>query len=130
MLAISDEARENPSASWTKAIRTYSGDPYAASILTSVQQEAAAGIHGTGHIAADVTVSSVAPRKIVIAGCVDTTAVKIFDKAGKSIKAPNQVGSYWRFPQTVTLYKYALKDAPKSGGWLVSEIKSDSKKTC
>ena len=130
MLAVSDQARAKPSSDWTKAVRTYAGDPYAASFLASIQQNAASGIRGSGHIAVAVAVTSVAARQIVISGCVDTSAVKISDKSGKSIKAPNQPGSYWRFPQTVTLYKYALKDAPKTGGWLVSEIKSNLQKTC
>ncbi|QNK82915.1 hypothetical protein [Nakamurella sp. PAMC28650] len=127
---MSDQARAKPTADWTKAVRTYAGDPYAASFLASIQQNASSGIHGSGQIAVNVTVTSVAAQKIVITGCVDTSAVKIVDSTGKSIKAPNQPGSYWRFPQTVTLYKYAVKDAPKSGGWLVSEIKSNLQKSC
>ena len=130
MLAVSDEARSDPSKDWTTELRTYAGDPYAASYLASLQAQAAAGIHGSGKISVNVTVSSVAKQMIVIVGCVDTTNVKALDKSGNSVKAPNAPGSYWRFPQTVTLYKNNLKDAPKTGGWLVSEVKSNLKKTC
>ena len=129
-LAVSDESYADPSKDWTKAIRTYEGDPIAASDIASLKQSAADGSHGSGHVGVDVTVTSVTAHKIVITGCVDTSKVKAFNRAGQSIKAPNQPGSYWRFPQTATLYKYDLKDAPKTGGWLVSEVKSNLQKTC
>lgn len=130
MLVVSDDSYADPSKDWTKEIRTYEADPLAASDIASLKESAAEGSYGSGHVSVDVTVSSVTAHKIVITGCVDTSRVKVFDKSGNSIKAPNQSGSYWRFVQTATLYKYALKDAPKTGGWLVSEVESNLKKTC
>ena len=129
-LAVYESSSADPSKDWTKQIRTYEADPVAASDIASLKSDAAQGSYGSGHLSVDVTVSSVTPHMIVITGCVDTSMLKVFDKSGKSIKAPNQPGSYWRFLQTATLYKYALKDAPKTGGWLVSEIKSNLQKTC
>lgn len=129
-LAVFQVAFADPRKDWTQQIRTYEADPVAASDIASLKYYAAQSIHSSGHRSGDVTVSSVTTHKIVIAGCVDTSQVNVFDKLGKSIKAPNQPGSYWRVPQTVTLYKYPLKDAPKTGGWLVSEVQSNLQKTC
>jgi hypothetical protein len=56
--------------------------------------------------------------------CVDSTAAGFYDKDGKSIKAPDAPGSYFRHVSEVQVAKYV------GDQWLVTFITDDYNTTC
>ncbi len=120
---ILDEAAPDPGSDWTAQVRTYAADPAAQKALNSLAQLAsvgsAAGTHGI-----EPKVSAVEPALITLTVCVDATAVELVDKNGKSIKAPNAPGSYFRHPSTVQVGNYV------GDQWLVTVVTDDYQTTC
>ena len=115
-----DQAYADPTQSWEPTVRQYIADPYASTVMKSIQSLASKQFHTVGSNKVDAVVTGLEGSgdgtKVTIAACVDSSGGDLLDANGNSVKAPLPVGP--RIKQSANVYKYADKD----GGWLLSEV--------
>ena len=119
-----DQAYADPGADWSTEAAKWATDPVKSSFLQNLAGTAARGQYATGTIAVYPVVTKVEPGLVTLTVCADTTNSGFFDKDGKSIKAPDVPGSYYRHPSEVQVAQY------EGGAWLVTFITDDYTKTC
>jgi hypothetical protein len=122
--ALVDRAFAQPGKDWAAPLAKVAADPEKSSIARYLTATAKLGQYRTGHIAFTPRVSKVQTGVVDLTVCVDSTNVGFFDKTGKSIKAPNAPGSYYRHPSKVQVLEYV------GNKWLVTRITSDFTKSC
>jgi hypothetical protein len=125
---LDDRAWADPQHDWSRELSLWAGGPLKISFLSDLAKAAKKKIHieGTGSLVG--TVTDVKAGIVTLAVCVDSSRVDIVDSKGKSVKAPNQSGSYWRSPGTVVIVKADTKDPAHE--WLVSSLTFDHAKSC
>jgi hypothetical protein len=119
-----DEAYADPGKDWSTEAAKWATDPVKSSFLQNLAGTAARGQYATGTIAVYPVVTKVESGLVTMTVCADATNSGFFDKDGKSIKAPDVPGSYYRHPSEVQVAQY------EGGAWLVTFITDDYTKTC
>ena len=119
-----DQAYAAPGRDWSVEAAKWATDPVKSSFLQNLAGTAARGQYATGATAVYPQVTKVEPGLATMTVCVDATSTGFFDKDGKSIKAPDASGSYYRHPSEVQVAQY------EGGTWLVTFITDDYTKTC
>ena len=119
-----DQAYMDPGKDWTSEVSKWATDPEKSSFLRNMAGTAQLGQYGTGSTAVYPQVTKVEPGVVTMSVCVDSTAAGFFDKDGKSIKAPDAPGSYFRHVSEVQVAKYV------GDQWLVTFITDDYNTTC
>src|SRR6476646_4708445 len=114
-----DQAYADPSRDWSTDAAQVAADPVKSSFLRNVAGTAELGQYRNGSIVVHPIVVKVEPGVVSMTACVDATDMGFFDKAGKSIKAPNAPGSYFRHLSEVQVAKY------EGDQWLVTFITDD-----
>ena len=119
-----DQAYAAPGRDWSVEAAKWATDPVKSSFLQNLSDTAARGQYATGSTAVYPKVTKVEPGLVTMTVCADATNSGFFDKDGKSIKAPDASGSYYRHPSEVQVAQY------EGGAWLVTFITDDYTKTC
>ena len=119
-----DQAYADPGKDWSVEAAKWATDPVKSSFLQNLADTAARGQYATGSTAVYPKVTKVEPGLVTMTVCADATNSGFFDKDGKSIKAPDASGSYYRHPSEVQVAQY------EGGAWLVTFITDDYTKTC
>ena len=119
-----DQAYAAPGRDWSVEAAKWATDPVKSSFLQNLAGTAARGQYATGATAVYPQVTKVEPGLATMTVCVDATSTGFFDKDGKSIKAPDASGSYYRHPSEAQVAQY------EGGTWLVTFITDDYTKTC
>jgi len=122
--ALLNQAFAKPGKDWSAPFAKVASDPEKSSILRYLKATAKLGQYGSGHIRLIPRVTKVQTAAVELTVCVDTSNVGFFDKTGKSIKAPDAPGSYYRHPSKAAVYEYV------GNQWLVTTINDDYGKTC
>ena len=122
--ALVDRAYADPGKDWSAEAAQWATDPAKSSLLQNLAGTAALGQHTTGAIELNPTVTKVEAGLITIKDCVDSTNTDFFDSTGRSIKAPDVPGSYFRHISEVQVALY------ETGQWLVTFITDDYNTTC
>jgi len=122
--ALVDRAYADPGKDWSAEAAQWATDPAKSSLLQNLAGTAALGQHTTGAIELNPTVTKVENGLITIKDCVDSTNTDFFDSTGRSIKAPDVPGSYFRHISEVQVALY------ETGQWLVTFITDDYNTTC
>jgi hypothetical protein len=122
--ALVDRAYADPNKDWSAEAAQWATDPAKSSLLQNLAGTAALGQHTSGSIELNPTVTKVEPGLITIKDCVDSTNTDFFDSTGRSIKAPDVPGSYFRHISEVQVALY------ETGQWLVTFITDDYNTTC
>lgn len=118
-------AYRTPGQDWSTEVAKWAADPVKAQFLQNAAATAELGQYWSGgSVVVYPTVSSVEGSVAAINACVDSSNVQFLDKDGKSIKAPDAPGSYFRHPATAEVALYA------SGAWLVTVTTSDYSQQC
>ena len=97
-LAIADPGRD-----WSQQVAQYATGPAEADLVQALRDLSSQGQRAVGTTVVVPQVSKIDGGGIVIIDCVDKTTTDILDAAGKSIKAPDEPGSYFRHPSTAQL---------------------------
>ncbi len=118
------EAFAHPGKDWSASFAKVASDPEKSSTLRYLKATAKLGQYGSGHIRLISRVTKVQTAAVELTVCVDTSNVGFFDKTGRSIKAPDAPGSYYRHPAKVGVYEFV------GNQWLVTTINNDFSKTC
>lgn len=119
-----DQAYTDPSKDWSADAAKWAADPVKSSLLQNLAGTTKLGQYGDGSIVVYPTVTKVEPGVVTMSVCVDSTNAGFFDSTGKSIKAPDAPGSYFRSPSEVQVAQY------EGGQWLVTFITDDYSTTC
>jgi len=122
--AVFDKAFAHPDKDWSASFAKVASDPEKSSTLRYLKATAKLGQYGSGHIRLISRVTKVQTAIVELTVCVDTSNVGFFDKTGRSIKAPDAPGSYYRHPAKVGVYEFV------GNQWLVTTINNDFSKTC
>jgi len=121
---VVDRAFADPGRDWSAEVAQWATDPAKSSLLQNLTGTAALGQYTSGAIALNPTVTKVESGLITIRDCVDSTNTDFFDSTGRSIKAPDVPGSYFRHISEVQVALY------ETGQWLVTFITDDYNTTC
>lgn len=124
MWAFNQDSGARPGEDWTQEGAEVMADSLLSEDRDTLEELVLNNATLLGQVSATMDVVEVKPQMVVIRGCVDTSQWDLH-RDGKSTKAPNRKGSYWRFVQTATIYEY--KSIKR---WLVSEIDSNFDQTC
>jgi hypothetical protein len=119
-----DKAYMAPGSDWTSEVGKWATDPEKSSFLHNMAGTAQLGQYGTGSTVVHPQVTKVEPGLVTMTVCVDSTDAGFFDSAGRSIKAPDAPGSYFRHVSEVQVAKY------EGGAWLVTFVTDDYNTTC
>jgi len=119
-----DQAYADPGKDWSADAAKWTTDPVMSSFLRNLAGTAALGQYRTGKISVEPVVTKVEPSLVSMTVCVDATDMAFLDSSGKSIKAPDAPGSYFRHVSDVQVARY------EGGQWLVTFITDDYTKTC
>ena len=122
--ALVDQAFTEPGRNWNGPFAKVAADPEKSSIVRYLAATAKLGQYGNGKTLIAPRVTKVQTGVVDLAVCVDATSAGFFDKTGKSIKAPNAPGSYFRHPSQVQVLEYV------GNKWLVTRTTSDFTKSC
>jgi len=122
--ALLEQAFAKPGKDWSGPFAKVASDPDKFSILRYLKATAKLGQYGSGHIRLIPRVTKIQTAAVELTVCVDTSNEGFFDKTGKSIKAPDAPGSYYRHPSKAAVYEYV------GNQWLVTTINDDFSKTC
>ena len=119
-----DTAGAQPSSNWTDQFSLVATGPAKESILRTLsllvdRQTRATGTTGVSPEAVDVQ-----PGAVVISDCVDKTDTDLLDSAGKSVKAPDAPGTYFRHPASAQMVQ--TTDAH----WVLAIKTDDWSQTC
>ena len=121
---VVDRSYATPHKNWTGQVSQFSADPVKTSLLQTLTETAKLGQTGTGTTVVIPKVTKVQTALVTLTVCVDTTKSGLLDKSGKSIKAPDVSGSYWRYVSSVQVGEYVGQR------WLVTIISNNWAKTC
>ena len=113
-----------PGKDWTKEAIEYTANPVRSNLLETLKGTAKLGQYRTGAITVNPRATKVQNGLITLTDCVDATNMGYFDKSGKSIKAPNAAGSYYRHVSVAQVALYV------GNQWLVTYVTDDYNKTC
>lgn len=119
-----DRAFTAPGKDWSKEAAKLTADPVRSSLLEALKGTAKLGQYRTGTITVSPRATKVQNGLITLTDCVDATNGGYFDKSGKSIKAPNVAGSYFRHVSVAQVAFYV------GNQWLVTFVTDDYNKTC
>ena len=119
-----DEAYTKPGEDWSKQATKLAADPERSNFLSNLKATAELGQYTSGSAVLKPQVTKVQPALVHLSVCVDSSSIGFFDKNGRSIKAPNQAGSYYRHSSQIDVGQYV------GGQWLVTIVTSDFKHSC
>ncbi len=119
-----DRAYADPGKDWSKEAAKWAVDPVKSSLLSNLAGTAKLGQYTSGAIELNPRVTKVETGLVTIKDCVDSTNTDFFDSTGRSIKAPNVPGSYFRHPSEIQVALY------ETGKWLVTFITDDYNTAC
>lgn len=119
-----DQAYMKPGQDWSKQAAKLAADPERSNFLSNLKATAQLGQYTAGTALIHPQVTKVQPALVHLSVCMDSTNIGFFDKSGKSIKAPNQAGSFYRHPSQIDVGQYV------GGQWLVTVVTSDFGHTC
>jgi hypothetical protein len=123
-----DEAWEKPGAQWSAGAALWAAGAPKDQFLKGIAKAGEMGIHGAGRSKMSVRVTRVGRGVVSLSVCMDSSAVDVISAKGKSIKAPNQSGSYWRSPGVIEVLK--VDSGNPLHEWLVSAAHFDMTKSC
>jgi hypothetical protein len=122
--ALIDQAYTKPGKDWSGPVAKLAADPEKSSLIRYLAATAKLGQYRSGHLQLYPKVTKVVAGVVDLTACVDATNVGFFDKTGKSIKAPNAPGSYFRHISKAKVLEYV------GNQWLVTTINSDYSQPC
>jgi hypothetical protein len=112
------------SKNWTAQVNKFATGTEAAGTLQYFKELHAAGQYSSGKTGINPKVTKVQPALVTLTDCVDHTATGLFNRAGKSIKAANVSGSYFRHVSEVQIAQYV------GGKWLVTVTADNWDRKC
>ncbi len=119
-----DIAGTQPGSNWIEQVSSVATGPAKEGILQTLSQLADRETQATGTTAVFPEVVNVEPGVVVISDCVDKTATDLLDSAGRSVKAPDAPGTYFR--HAVTAQMVQTNDAH----WVLAIKTDDWSQTC
>jgi len=135
-LALSDEraakdtahlvavAGANPAKDWTSEISAVANAVAKSQLVEALTQIAARGQRTAGSAQISPVVTGTEPSLVIIQDCVDTSNADFLDSDGKSIKAPDAAGTYYRHAATAQVVQV------QDGGWRVAVASDDWSTRC
>ena len=102
-----DVAIARPTEDWTEQVQQHADGPAQAALMEILGQLVERGRHASGATSVNPVVVDVQPALVVISDCVDKTATDIVDSTGKSVKAPDAPGTYFRHQASVNMIETA-----------------------
>jgi len=121
---VVDLAAAQPGLDWSEEVAQYATGPEQQSLLAALRKLAERGYHTVGNTVLSPRVTSVQQGVVAITDCVDKTVADSQDSTGRSVKAPNVPGSYFRHPSTAQVAQLA------DGRWAVVVTTDDWSQTC
>jgi len=121
---VVDLAAAQPGLDWSEDVAQYTTGPEQQSLLEALRKLAERGYHTVGNTVISPRVTSVQQGVVAITDCVDKTVADSQDSTGRSVKAPNVPGSYFRHPSTAQVAQLA------DGRWAVVVTTDDWSQTC
>jgi hypothetical protein len=123
-----DQAWQNPQRDWSGEITRWAAGTLEKNFLSdmSLAKKRKIRTKGTGSIVGAIT--KIQAGTVTVAICADSSHIDTLGADGKSIKAPNQPGTFWRSPGTIKVSKFQTADPTHA--WLVTSMVIDHQKSC
>jgi len=121
---VVDLAAAQPGLDWSEEVAQYATGPEQQSLLAALRKLAERGYHTVGNTGISPRVTSAKQGVVAITDCVDKTVADSQDSNGRSVKAPDVPGSYFRHPSTAQVAQLA------DGRWTVVVTTDDWSQTC
>ena len=117
-------AGANPAKDWTSEISAVANAVAKSQLVEALTQIAARGQRTAGSAQISPVVTGTEPSLVIIQDCVDTSNADFLDSDGKSIKAPDAAGTYYRHAATAQVVQV------QDGGWRVAVASDDWSTRC
>jgi hypothetical protein len=119
-----NQAGADPGRDWTAEISAVTSAVAEVQLNEALAQTAARGQRTSGESTISPTVLSAEPGVVVIRDCVDSSGADFIDANGKSIKAPDVEGSYYRHVASAQIIQV------QDGTWRVAFTTDDWTTKC
>ncbi len=122
--ALVGVAGANPVEDWTEEVSSVATALAESQLVEALTQTAVRGQRTTGSAQISPIVTRTQPSLVMIQDCVDSSNSDFLDSEGKSIKAPDASGTYYRHPATAQVVQV------QDGSWRVAIASDDWSTRC
>ena len=122
--ALVGVAGANPAKDWTEEVSSVATALAESQLVEALTQTAVRGQRTTGSAQISPIVTRTQPSLVMIQDCVDSSNSDFLDSEGKSIKAPDASGTYYRHPATAQVVQV------QDGSWRVAIASDDWSTRC
>lgn len=119
-----DVAIAQPTQDWTEQVQQHTDGPAQVALMETLGRLVERGRYASGTTSVNPVVVDVQPGLVVISDCVDKTATDILDPTGKSVKAPDAPGTYFRHQASANMIETI------DGRWVLALGTDDWSQTC